>query len=259
MDRPLTVLLVEDDQAECKLYEQYMDDLEDIRLVDSTDSAETALQHTADYLPDVIILDLELHKGGGDGVTFLEALKKADLSYLPYILVATNNEHPVTHAHIRRLGVGFIMVKSQAGYSVGSIVEFLRSAKKVIQDARSKSSAPEIKESPADKEKRLLKQVSAEIDLVGINPKVVGRKYLVDAILMLIEGQTKNHISAIAQKYGKTDASVERAMQNAINSAWRSVDIDHLGRCYTARISSEKGVPTLTEFVFHYVNKIQVS
>ena len=59
------------------------------------------------------------------------------------------------------------------------------------------------------------------------------------------------------QKYGKTDSSVERAMQNAINRAWRNSDIDELLTHYKAKISSDKGVPTLTEFIHYYANKIK--
>lgn len=63
--------------------------------------------------------------------------------------------------------------------------------------------------------------------------------------------------SEIAQIYSKSDASVERAIQNAINCAWRRTDIADLIKYYTARISSEKGVPTLMEFVYYYAEKLK--
>ena len=57
--------------------------------------------------------------------------------------------------------------------------------------------------------------------------------------------------------YEKNDTSVERAMQNAINRAWRSSDIEDLQRYYTAKVDPLKGVPTMTEFIYYYVNKIK--
>ena len=72
-----------------------------------------------------------------------------------------------------------------------------------------------------------------------------------------MEGHTNNLCTTIGDKYSKTDASVERAMQNAINNAWRSNDIDELLKHYSARINSDRGVPTLTEFVYYYANKIK--
>ena len=46
-------------------------------------------------------------------------------------------------------------------------------------------------------------------------------------------------------------------MQNAINRAWKTTDIDDLLRYYEARINSERGVPTSTEFIYYYANKIR--
>lgn len=62
----------------------------------------------------------------------------------------------------------------------------------------------------------------------------------------------------LGEKYKKSDASIERAMQNAINRAWRTSDIDDLLTYYTARIQSQKGVPTIMEFIFYYANKIHI-
>ena len=46
-------------------------------------------------------------------------------------------------------------------------------------------------------------------------------------------------------------------MQNAIARAWRTTPIEDLLRYYTARISSEKGVPTITEFIYYYAAKLK--
>jgi len=151
------------------------------------------------------------------------------------------------------------MVKSQDGYSTESVIEFLLSHKKVIHEIqrknRNKDEAAE--ESPFDLKKRHEVRVATEIDMIGISPKAVGRGYLIDAIMYRIEGQS-GQFTVIAKKYGKTEASVERAMQNAINRAWSTMQPDDLLALYTSRIHSEKGVPTVTEFVCHYANKMKV-
>ena len=259
MDKPLSVLLIEDEPIECKSFVQYVESVEDVNLVGVTNNSDKALEYARDYLPDAIILDLELHKGSGNGISFLMALDKAQFPISPYILVTTNNVSPITHEQVRRLGADFVMVKSQADYSAESVIEFLRSLKGVIHDARKKKQAwgGSCGEPPIEAKKRLSVQISTEIDLIGISPKAIGRNYLIEAIILLIEGQSRNQIATIAKKYGKTDASVERAMQNAIDRTWRSADIEELQRSYTARISSEKGIPTLTEFVFYYANKMK--
>lgn len=254
MSRPLTILLVEDDVAECERFDDYTDSFEDVLLVAATNNARQALEHTVDHQPDAIILDLELHQGGGDGLSFLSALKRAALPYTPYVLVTTNNVHPMTHEQARRMGAAFIMVKKQADYSAESVIDFLREVKAVIQDSRQKiSEAPAL---PGDRQKRLLKKITAEVDRIGISPKLLGRNYLIDYIFMLVEDSADTPLTNIAIKYAKTEESVRHAMQHAINVTWRSGDIEDLEAYYTARVNSERGVPTVMEFVFYYKDRV---
>ena len=101
------------------------------------------------------------------------------------------------------------------------------------------------------------RRVYRELDWVGISPKNIGYGYLADAILLILKNPSANVYRELAENYKKSDASVERAMQNAINRAWRFSDIEELLTHYTAKIRSEKGVPTTLEFVYYYANKIK--
>ena len=115
-------------------------------------------------------------------------------------------------------------------------------------------------ELPNEKNQRIYRRVIAELTHIGISQKAKGYQYLIDAILLLIDAPQQQRLSSvIGSKYGKTEASVERAMQNAINRAWKTTDIDDLLRYYEARINSERGVPTSTEFIYYYANKIRAS
>ena len=259
MDEPLNVLLVEDDQDECDVFVRLTDSINDIRLIGVTNNEKKALEYVKDYLPDAVILDLELHKGSGSGISFLMTLKKMRLKFSPYILVTTHNISRITHNQAHRSGADFILVKSQDDYNAWSVVEFLRAAKSSILESRKKIVDKDALAggSPADIKKRLEARVITEIDQIGISPKALGRSYLIDAILMKHEGHS-HQIAQIARKYSKTDASVERAMQNAINKAWSTMHPDDLIMHYTARIQSEKGVPTLMEFIYHYANKLKI-
>ena len=82
---------------------------------------------------------------------------------------------------------------------------------------------------------------------------------LADAIEITCNQRVTNLCSIVAQKYKKTDASVERAMQTAINHAWRNTDIESLERYYTTYINPQKGVPTVMEFIYYYSSKIKKS
>lgn len=254
----LSMILVEDDPIACNELTDSIEELDDLSLVGVTNNAKQAIDYIKDFLPDVMILDLELHKGSGNGLNVLNEMNQLSLNNRPYILITTNNSSQITYESARHLGADFIMAKYQADYSVKSIVDFLRIMKPVILSRKqSASETHSTNESPDMRNKRIIRRISTELNYVGISPKVIGFQYLMDAIQLVIKQPMQNICNTIGEKYRKTETSVERAMQNAINKAWRTSDIDDLLKYYTARINSEKGVPTITEFVYYYANKIK--
>ncbi|MBQ4057669.1 MAG: response regulator [Lachnospiraceae bacterium] len=258
MERTLNILLVEDDTETCARFAEYADMSPNISIVGVTNNSFRASELVSEMHPDAIILDLELNQGQGSGLQFLQDLKAADIPFKPYILVTTNNTSNTTYDYARQYGADFIMSKHKNDYSERNAIDFLEMMKEIIQNNISRQhSSYETTESPAQYEKRLKKRISMEIDKVGISPKANGYRYLIDAIYLVINGTTSNVCVEIGQKHSKTTASVERAIQNAINRAWKAEDIEVLLSNYTAKIRSEKGVPTLTEFVFFYANKIK--
>ena len=257
MERKLNILLVEDDIDACNRFESLADGCSDLDIIGVTNSARKALETVRESLPDVIILDLELHLGSGNGLSVLKELREMNPVVMPYILVTTNNSSGVTYETARALGADFIMSKHQEDYSEEAALEFIRMISDSVRSRRKAAAEGALHEPPAQHSKRLTRRIMTELDRVGISPKAVGYKYLSDAILIVSEKPTQNLCSIIGRRYGKTDSSVERAMQNAIDKAWRTTDIDTLLRVYTAPISSAKGVPTITEFIYYYAGRIK--
>ncbi|MBD5542622.1 MAG: response regulator [Lachnospiraceae bacterium] len=258
MKRELNIILVEDDPDTCKNFKEYLDLTPDIELIDITNNSYRAVELAKEHLPDAIILDLELNEGSGNGLLFLQDLKNASLSFKPYILVTTNNSSSATYEFARQLGADFIMSKHQSDYSEKNVIEFLRMMKEGILRRHSDRPSDDNSDPPTEPSLKLLQRlITTELDDIGISPKALGYTYLTDAIILVIKGKTHGICSTLAVKYKKTDFSIERAMQNAINKAWRTTDIDDLLVQYTAKISSEKGVPTLTEFIHYYAKKIK--
>lgn len=258
MERPLTILLIEDEPLECQELIQYIESINGVRLVGVTNNSEKALDYAVDAQPDTIILDLELHKGYGNGLSFLHALRKKNLPFPIYILVTTYNLSTITHESVRKMGADFIMLKSQEDYNAKIVIDFLYSLKNIIQNKKKSTidycDTAEMLEEKQQKEKI---RVLRELEYIGISPSAVGRKYLIDSILHIINEESGNILTVISKKYAKTEASVERAMQNAIDKAWRTVHIDDLEKYYTARINSARGVPTIMEFIYYYGEKIK--
>lgn len=258
MEKKLEILLVEDDQTACKEIIQEVDNNpDDFNLIGITNNSSRAFQYVKETCPDAVILDLELHHGGGDGLDFLKQLKDAHLSRTPFVLVTTNNISEVTHEIARKLGADFIMTKSQDGYSAKSVLEFLKITKSVIINSRKQTQSIGYDESPTQAAKRLQRRICLELDKVGISTKSIGYTYLIDAITMTVKEPIQHICDKIGENYRKSASSVERAMQNAINRAWTTSDIQDLLDNYTAKIKSDKGVPTITEFIYYYAQKIR--
>ena len=258
MDRMLRILLVEDDEDACRRFDAEIEGMDNMTLVAVTNSSSDALRLTQENLPDVVILDLELTHGEGNGLDYLVKLKSVPLSIFPYIVVTTNNASPTTYEFACGAGIGFLFSKHQTDYTEKKVLTFLSMMCSTIfkkqRPSNPQSSLPEI---PAERIQRLKRSISAELNLVGINPKKVGYQYLVECILCIIEGEESPVTDKVAKNLRKTKAALERAMQNAIQRAWYTMDINELLNHYKAQINPERGVPTLTEFMYYYADKIK--
>lgn len=258
MNEKLEILIVEDDTLLSKELALLIDNSDDLLLIAVTNDSSKAVEYIKDTMPDVVILDLELHQGKGSGLNVLYNIHTLSLSKKPYILVNTDNSSVITHETARALGADYIMSKHQEGYSSQSITDFLRIMCPAIK--RIQISSPDISNTTKPEEqysKRIYRRIMTELNHVGINPKSVGYTYLIDAIYLMAKQPSQGICAALADKYNKSESSIERAMQNAINRAWKIQNFKELMHHYTAKISSAKGAPTLTEFICYYANIIK--
>ena len=259
-EKIMNILLIEDDKTACYELSRYIEKFDDLKLIGITKNASEGVSMVCSMLPDAVILDIELHSGTGNGIMFLSELNTNKPARRPYILVTTNNSSLTTYNTIRSLGADFIMAKSKADYSAQYVIDFLKMMQHTIFNCRNSVLVELPEEDSWEKNKAMhIRRINRELDLVGISPRNIGYRYLADAILMIMKDPSANVYKQLAESYKKSDPSVERAMQNAINRAWRISNIDDLLANYTARIHSEKGVPTTLEFVHYYANKIKTN
>ena len=98
------------------------------------------------------------------------------------------------------------------------------------------------------------------MDLVGISSHLKGREYLYEAIIFLINEDKNNQnetvFNHLANLHKRSSSSISRVMQTAINYAWRTCAPEDLEMYYTAKINYNTGVPTPTEFIYYYAQKI---
>lgn len=252
----MNIILIEDDTQCCQNFVDSLMDFPKLNIIEITNNAFQALNLVQTINPDAIILDLELNEGQGNGIEFLRSFNELHKTYKPYILVTTNVTSPTTHTIVRQLGADFIMSKHQTDYSPENALSFLNTICEIIVNQHTIADATSAQFPAHIPILDISQAIQRELNLIGISPKATGRKYLADAIELVATGDSKNLLPILSKKYSKTTSSIERAMQNAINRTWQTGDINELYIHYTAKIRSEKGVPTLMEFIHYYADRI---
>lgn len=253
---PMKILLVEDDINECQIYKNIIKNRTDVELISTTNSSIKAIEEYKKYKPDAIILDLELNDGEGSGFDFIEKINEQCNTRLPKIVVTTNVHTDTVYDFCHRNNVDFIFYKKQKNYSQENIIKTLV----LLNEYNGNTKITDIKVNEETLKNSILSKINKELDLIGIGVHLHGRKYLCDAIYFILQNDENCKVSIVqhlVNKYKKSNSTISRAMQNAILHAWRITPLDDLTTYYTARINYETGVPTPTELIYYYADKIK--
>lgn len=257
-NKPMSLLLIEDDEYECKRFKNYIETQENVKLVGITNSSDEGIELLKTYLPEAIVLDIELHKGQGSGIEFIEKSKEFMKEYRPIIIATTNASSSILYDKLHDEGVDLVFYKKQTDYSPKLIISSLLSLRKFNNTDKSIETYIE---SPAEYEAKISNRIDAELNRIGIGSHLKGRKYIHDAILHLIKGDIDESgetvFNYLANIYKKSASSISRVMKTAIDNAWRNTAPDDLEKYYTAQVNYNTGVPSSTDLIYHYKDKIK--
>lgn len=260
-NKVLNIILIEDDKAECARFEKYIKARDDVNLIATTDSDIEGLELINKHLPDAIILDIELHNGTGNANSFdlIETLQKTKFSKRPKIVVNTVVSSNTVYDYLHDKGIDLIFYKKQQNYSIENVINTLVLLSGYSEDTSLTGNI--VVEDTKENEQKISNIINDELNLIGIGLHMQGRKYLHDAIYYLITNSNSvEKISAVqylVSKYKRASSTISRDMQNAILHAWRVSSLEDLETYYTAKINYETGVPTPTEFIYYYCDKIK--
>ena len=257
----ISILLVEDDKQDCIKFEKYIKTRNDVKLIATTDSDIEAFELITKTLPDVVILDIELHNGSGNANSFnlIENLQKSKLNKKPKIIVNTIVSSNTVYDYLHNNGVDLIFYKKQKNYSIENIINTISLLSGYSNDPILKNEI--VIENTEENEEKISSIINDELNLIGISLHMQGRKYLHDAIYYLITnsngGEKISAVQYLVNKYKRASSTISRDMQNSIIHAWRVSSLEDLETYYTAKINYETGVPTPTEFIYYYADKIR--
>lgn len=256
--KPMKILIIEDDRNDCNNFINSVKNRKDVEIIGITDSDIEGLKYAKLKQPEGIILDLELNNsvtGNTDSLGFLSELKKLNLRYEPIVVVTTHINSKRIYDIVHKNGADIILYKNHPRYSADYVLNKLISLREVAPQKTIET----LKEELEDKKKKISDCIIRELDLIGIPAKMVGRKYIHDAILYLIENKENdtNVTRYLTNIYKKSNTTITNGIQNAIMHAWNNTPVDDLLEYYRARVSTETGVPTSMGFIYYYVEKIE--
>jgi len=254
--KKMKILLIEDDHAHCKEYSDLVIRQGGIHMLHTANGCSSGLEFAKRDRFDVILLDLELNNSDGDGIRFLRELRKVEMKKRPYIIVITVITSDRTHSFARQCGADFVFTKSKPDYSPQLVLDF---AYNYFTGADNEVTCIR----PAQSEECIKTSVRHELKSIGITYDMDGFAYLIDSIYIASMHDSKDlslskHIYPIlARKYKKSDQSIEKAIRNAINKAWRETDLSELARHYTVELSYTTATPRPKEFICYYAEKFR--
>ena len=256
--KPMKILIIEDDVNDCNDFLECVKKRKDLEIVGITDSDIDGLKYVKSKHPDGIVLDLELNNstsGNTDSLEFLSELKALNLDYEPIIIVTTHINSKRVYNMLHKDGADIILYKNHPKYSADYVLNKFMSLREVSPQKTVEILKSELK----DNEQKISDCISRELDLIGIPSKMVGRKYIHDAIVYLIKNKENNInvIRYLTSVYKKSGNTITNGIQNAIIHAWNKTAVDDLLEYYRARVNPETGIPTPMEFIYYYVEKIE--
>ena len=126
-DKIITLLLIEDNINECNTFRKYVETRNDVKFIGITNSDIEGYEYITKYLPDAIILDLELQKGTGNetSLNLIEKLHSMTLNPKPKIIVTTVVSSEAIYDFLHEKGVDLIFYKKHKNYSVENVINTL--------------------------------------------------------------------------------------------------------------------------------------
>ena len=262
MEDEIKIMLVEPDVRTREVYCEVVAGQKGMKLVFATDQQAQAVDYLRAQEVDVVIMEMELAEG--DGIGLLDAIEAVP-EIKPLVVLATYTTSQATLGYMRMHGVDLVYQKMNVDYSP---VHILQMVARLYPYRFCAEPADESATLAGQFRKEmstyvLRRQVQTELEQMGFRHKMLGFRYLLDAIVLCVErdGATVHVVNWIypelADRWHTTEARVERAMRWAIECVFVRANIVQLYRHYTFRYDDENGRPSNAEFILNMASKFE--
>ena len=254
----IRVLLADDNRDFCEILKEYISKEEDFEIVGTAKDGLEAINLISRTTPDVLILDALLPVVDGLGV--LRRLQNQTYNK-PITIMTSNFSQDIYVQTAMSLGADYYLLKPINFEFLFEQIRFLTRGTRAGLSGSLKAQG--IKSLLFDS-KEISEEITKILHQLGIPAHLFGHNYLREAILMVVHDRSlatklsKAVYPVIARKYGKSAASVEKAMRNALDIAWERGRTDLLNDLFGYTININKGRATNSEFIALIADKLSL-
>jgi len=271
MQRPIRVLVADDNREFVELVKGFIERQEDMTLAGVAYHGNEALELISREKPQVVLLDIIMPHLDGLGV--LEKLENS--SQRPKIIILTAFGQEAMTQRAVNLGADYYILKpfdlDTLGKRIRQLQDDFSNSFDGVQQVNAGTNGINMSNAqfsngilpPTTKNHEV--EVTRMIHQMGVPAHVKGYQYLRDAIVSvvldvsLLGAVTKELYPTIAVKYQTTPSRVERAIRHAIELAWDRGNVDFMNRYFGYTINVDRGKPTNSEFVAMVADKLRMS
>jgi len=277
MSNKISVLIADDNVQFGDMLQEFINSNDDMQVVGVARDGVQAIEMIKDYNPDIVILDIIMPNLDGIGV--LEKLSSLDLSKKPAVIMLSALGQDAFIQNAMALGAGYYIVKPfDLDVMVTRIREMYRQKdfslftqfRQTNKDQSSGAQVSSIQNSNDKNDKGVptRRDIGHDIETVvtelmrsvGIPPHMMGYQYIREAVIQIVNSpsvfnsMTKVLYPAVAKKYNSTPQRVERAIRNAIDSAWSKASPEQIESTF-----GHRNKPTNSEFIAMIADKTRLS
>lgn len=273
MQRPIRVVLADDNRELVEVLKEYINRQDDMQIVGVAYHGNEALELIYREQPDVVVLDIIMPHLDGLGV--LEKIQN-DVQKPRVIILTAFGQESMTQRAVQ-LGADYFVLKPFDLDTLGKRIRQLQGTESMSSNLASvmlANTASAVNGTNSSISSGMMAQPSSHnlevevtrmIHQMGVPAHVKGYQYLRDAIVSVVQevsllgAVTKELYPMIAEKYNTTPSRVERAIRHAIELAWDRGNIDFMNRFFGYTINVDRGKPTNSEFIAMVADKLRMA
>ena len=252
MSDQVDILLVDDNREFCNLLKDYIENVEEFRIVDLAHNGNEGLEKVKELEPDVLILDLIMPHLDGIGV--MEEMKKLSFSKNIRTIVLTAFGQEDITKRVVELGADYYIMKP---FDLEKLVD------RIKQMTNNKLDDVEDVIMKGEKTENIEVSITQVLHKLGVPAHIKGYLYLREAIQSVVKNVdllgaiTKELYPEVADTFNTTPSRVERAIRHAIEVAWERGNEKELKK-YFENTLSNNSKPTNSQFIARIADELRL-